>query len=217
MPTRAHLLAAPLLALSIAATTAPEKPTTAPARPTSATTRASRPPLVGEPFSPFRMTRVDGKLATNETLMGKPAVVIFGSWSAPSVRDQLPRVADLAARYGGRVNWLVVYTRELFPTDAAGGPERNKDDKIDAPAAATDADRMAAAKRLVERLKLKLEVAPDAIDDRLANGANGFPNAAFILDSRGTIVARLDWTEPFAIKRHLARLLAPKYASGYHG
>ena len=211
MTTRA-LTFAPLLALLAAAAPATKPASTRPAATTRSATTKPAAALVGEAFPPFRMTRTDGKLATNESLMGKPAVVVFGSWSAPSFRDQLPRVADLAARYGGRVNWLVVYTRELWPTtaDAAAGPERNRDDKIVAPAATTDSERLAAAKKVVEQLKLKLEVAPDAIDDRLTLGANAFPNAAFVLDGRGTVVARLDWAEPFAIKRHLDQLLAAR-------
>lgn len=175
-----------------------------------ASTRPGTGPTVGQAFSPFRMTRVDGKLVTNESLMGKPAVIVFASWSSPVTRDQLPRIADLAARYGSRVNWLVVYTKEMFPAGDAATPERNRDDRIEAPPATTDAERMTAAKKLAEQMKLKLEIAPDAIDDRLTRGANGFPNAAFVLDAQGRVVARFDWAEPFAIKRHVDRLLAAK-------
>lgn len=224
MSTRRAISLVPMICSLLAAA-----PTSAPTTRSAATTRSSAtrpattraiatPPTsrpaatVGEAFPPFRLTRVDGKLATNETLIGKPSVILFASWSAPSSRDQLPRVADLAARYGGRVNWLVIYTRELFPTTgpSSAGPQRNIDDKIIAPPAGTEAERLSAARQIVERLKLKLEVAPDAIDDRLAQAANAFPNAAFVLDGKGTIVARLEWAEPFAIKRHLDRLLATK-------
>jgi Spy/CpxP family protein refolding chaperone len=178
----------------------------------SASTPASpttRPVAIGEPMPAFELSRLNGNEITNKSLAGKPAVIIFGSLSAPSFRDRAPMLGQLAKKYGSRTRFLIVYTREQHPI-GSDEPERNRDDKITIAAHTTAKERAAAAKAARDQLDLTVDMAIDSMDDTLTRQLDGFPNGAAVFDADGKLADHQKWVEPFALERTLDRILQRK-------
>ena len=172
--------------------------TTMPAEPTIA---------IGDPMPAFTLTRLDGHVATEKLFRGRPAVFIFGSMSAPSFRDGMPRIAALSNLYGINVTFVCIYTREMYPADQ-DQPERNTDDKISVAAHKILEDRATDAKLAKQKLGIPFDVVPDSMDDKVSTLMGGFPNGAAIFDGSGKLVAHFHWAEPFAIRRTLDAIKA---------
>ena len=187
----------------------PEAGTAGLAASASTASTTTRPIVLGETMPAFELERLNGNAITNKSLAGKPAVIIFGSLSAPSFRDRAPMLAPLAKKYGSRARFLIVYTREQHPM-GGNEPERNRDDKIIIATHTTAKDRVAAAKTARDQLGLTLDMATDSMDDALTRQLDGFPNGAAVFDADGKLVDHQKWVEPFAIERTLDRILQRK-------
>jgi Spy/CpxP family protein refolding chaperone len=177
--------------------------------PASGTPATTRPVAIGDPMPAFELARLDTHAIATKSFAGRPAVLIFGSMSAPSFRDRAALLNQLAKKYSSRVRFLIVYTREQHPL---GGdePERNRDDKITIAAHATAKDRAAAARTAKDRLGLTIDIAMDSMDDALTTQLDGFPNGAAVFDADGKLVDHEKWVDPFALERSLDRVLGRK-------
>jgi Spy/CpxP family protein refolding chaperone len=154
----------------------------------------------------IKLTKLDGQPFYLSSLTGKPAVLIFGSYSCPNFRDHAKVLDQLAVRYGTKASVIMVYTKEAYP---AGGWEvqRNKDAEIEVkPAADIDA-RIAAAKQLRAKLGLTAQMVVDPMDDTGINAFDTFPNGVVILDRSGHSVAIQKWAEPEGIRTKLDEIL----------
>ena len=52
-------------------------------------------------------------------MRGKPVVLEFGSITDPWFRARMPAVEKLAAKYGEKVAFVIVYQHESHPADTA--------------------------------------------------------------------------------------------------
>jgi len=161
---------------------------------------------VGQALPPFTLSRLDGRPVTRELLVGKPAVIIFGSYSSPNFRDKLPRLQNLYETYGKKANFLIVYTREAHPA-GQWDVQRNIEQGIAVEASTSLEQRMTAARVLRDTLKTSMDVVADDFDDKFTTALAGFPNAAIVVDAKGQIVARQQWAEPFGIEASLRGVL----------
>jgi hypothetical protein len=164
---------------------------------------------IGDAMPDFSLTKLDGRVVTRAKLVGKPSVLLFGSYTAPNFRDRASLLQQVAQRYGSRVNWLIIYTREMHPM-GKDEPERNRDDHIAIAQHASDADRTAAARNARDQLQLTMDIAPEKLDDAVSRRLNGFPNAALLFDASGKLVARQQWADAFALERAIDRELKRK-------
>ena len=179
------------------------------AAPSPAATPTTRPVAVGELMPEFDLVRTDGRHVTPKSFANRPAVFIFGSMTAPSFRDRADLLGQLAKKYGARVRFLIVYTREQHPMNG-DEPERNRDDHIAIALHKTAADRAAAAADARTKLGLTLDVAPDTMGDTLTTALDGYPNGAAVFDADGRLTVLQKWVEPFALERALDGLLQRK-------
>ena len=165
-----------------------------------------RPPRVGDPTPAFELEKLGGRKVNLATFKNRPFVLIFGSLSAPTFRENAAAYDDLRKVAGTRCGLLVVYTREAYPA-GVWDIERNKSDGIAVPPHATAAAREAAARAMVEKLHLRLDVATDSMDDATAAAYGGFPNAAVVVDRDGKVVLRQRWADPFALREKIEALM----------
>ena len=92
----------------------------------------------------------------------------------------------LHAKYGDRVDFLVVYIREAHPEE--GWVIRsNRDEGIRVRDPATDDARHKVATECALRLQIKLPVVVDAIDDSIASAYGALPDRLYLIGQGGGI------------------------------
>lgn len=93
----------------------------------------------------------------------------------------------MAARFGGRVAFVVVYIREAHPEDGwVVTPNREEEIREHDPT--SDAERHAVATRCALRLKIRMPVVIDTIDDRIASAYGALPDRLYLIGRGGRVV-----------------------------
>ena len=157
-------------------------------------------PRAGDAAPDFKLEKLDGRPVTLGDYRHKVLVIAFGSHTSPTFRAKAAALDALRESYGFRARFLVVYTREAHPAgewDVA----RNAAAGVSVPAHADADARAAAARAMRDALGLKLDVAPDGMEDAVTEAYGGFPNAAVVLGRDGTIIARQRWLDPSGLGR----------------
>jgi thiol-disulfide isomerase/thioredoxin len=158
---------------------------------------------VGDKVPPFSLVQLNGKLLDNAALANKPAVLLFGSYSSPALRDRIEKFQDLSEKTRNRATFVLIYTAEMYPADT-DQPARNKSDKISVAAHKSSSERADAARTARDALKIKLDIAPDTMNAMLQKTLGVGANGAAVVKADGTLAFRQDWADAYAIERALA-------------
>ena len=154
-------------------------------------------PAVGEPAPDFSLRDLDGRwTALGESLGRGYVVVFFGSLSSTALRKIAPEMNRLAKDWERlEVKVILVYTREAHP--AALGEKAPRDYR----------ERAALARQARVELELGLPILVDEWDDAVHEAYGAMPDAAFLLDSRGTILVRQARAGAPSLEKALRKLL----------
>ncbi len=109
-----------------------------------------------------------------------PLLLIFGSYTCPVTDNAAPGLNELQARFGGRVRFVMVNTREAHPGKAVPQPQ-------------TLDEKMTHAQLLRDIHGFKFEVAVDELDGTLHRALSPKPNSAYVRGKDGTILFRAQW------------------------
>ncbi|MFE7812320.1 TlpA family protein disulfide reductase [Streptomyces sp. NPDC057433] len=145
----------------------------------------------GSPLPEFDLPTLDGGRFASRALGRRPVLMVFGSRTCPVTESAAPVLRRLHARFGERVRFVLVNTREAHPGQTIGQP-------------ATVAEKHRHAQRLRHHHDIPFEVAVDDIDGTLHRAFTPKPNSAYLIDTGGTIRFRSHWAndEP-ALRRAL--------------
>lgn len=78
----------------------------------------------GQRLSNFTLTTTDGdEVSIRDFANGRPLVLVPGSVTCPLTISTLPALQEWSSRYGDRVAFALVYTREAHPGEHIGQPE----------------------------------------------------------------------------------------------
>jgi hypothetical protein len=105
---------------------------------------------------------------------------------------------DLWERFGDRVSFAVVYIREAHPEDG-WVVSMNRTEGIEFDDPTTDAEREDAASACALRLKIRMPVVIDPIDDQIASAYGGLPDRLYLI-GKGGKVAYQGERGPFGFK-----------------
>jgi peroxiredoxin len=154
-------------------------------------------PAVGEVAPSFSLKNTEGhQIALGEFLGRGYLVLAFGSSSSASFRKSAPELDRLALEWERmEVKVVVVYTREAHPA------------ALHEPVPKSYQERVALARDLKKGLHLGLELLVDDWTDPVHKAYGAMPDGAFLLDSKGTIVARQVQANASALDHELRRLL----------
>jgi AhpC/TSA family protein len=154
-------------------------------------------PAVGEISPDFALKDTEGKpVALGEYLGRGYLILAFGSASSSAFRRSVPELDRLARDWERmEVKVLIVYTREAHPASLRGK------------APGSYADRVRLARESRKSLKTELRFLVDGWDDQVHRAYGAMPDAAFLLDRKGVIVARQVKASAVALDRELRRLL----------
>ncbi|MFC8923109.1 TlpA family protein disulfide reductase [Cellulosimicrobium sp. NPDC057127] len=145
-------------------------------------------PGPGDRIPPFDLPTLDGGRLASDALGDKPVLLVFGSQTCPVTRSALPPLNALHERYGDRVRFVLVQTREAHPGELITQP-------------ATAAEKATHAASMRDDLHVRYEVAVDDIDGTLHRAVGPKPNSAYVLRPDGTITARVHWANDTAAVR----------------
>lgn len=152
-------------------------------------------PEAGSPAPDLQVIETNGRAFNPSQYKGHIVVLEFGSMSCPVFRSHAQEMEKLKLQESGRAFFLIVYTREQFPAGEKN-VERNRDEGVNIPQAATLDDRKKQALETQRELRLTIPMAVDSMDDAFSNAYGGFPNGAVVIGKDGNIAARQQWTNP---------------------
>jgi hypothetical protein len=101
-------------------------------------------------------------------------------------------------RYGNRVEFVAVYVREAHPTDG-WRLSSNDDVGICIKQPRHEGERIDAARRCCDLLKISMPLLVDEIDDRVGHAYSGMPDRLYLID-RESRVAYKGGRGPFGFK-----------------
>jgi hypothetical protein len=154
---------------------------------------------------------LNGGAVKLEDYAGKPVVLQFGSLTEPVFRMRVSDSEKLAAKYGEKVAFLLVYQKESHPADGENALQANADAGFAIAKPVNEAERVKLAKSAVERLGIKKQhVVVDSWSDTTSLRYGGYPNMTFVIDGKGDLQAGFSWMDPAGVKGALDAVLAGK-------
>jgi tetratricopeptide (TPR) repeat protein len=148
-------------------------------------------PKPGESAPAFSLPR----LATGATISldrfrsGKPAVLVFGSYTCPNFRQQGAALNALAEKYHSTVPFLLVYIREAHTGDTWQSTI-NQRQGIDWQPAKTADQMQAHASSCVRKLKMSFPAVVDSVDGQVESKYSAWPSRLFVIAKDGRILYR---------------------------
>ncbi|MDB1086559.1 redoxin domain-containing protein [Streptomyces sp. ACA25] len=153
-------------------------------------------PGPGDRVPAFDLATLDGGRIRSGDLGALPVLLVFGSRTCPVTESAGPVLRRLHTRYGDRVRFVWVNTREAHPGEVFGQPR-------------TYAEKLTHAEHLRDHHSVAFEVAVDDIDGRLHRAMSPKPNSAYLIDPTGVIRYRAHWANDEAgLRAALADLTA---------
>ncbi len=156
-------------------------------------------PEPGSPVPDTQIIEANGRAFSPSQYKGHVLVLEFGSMSCPVFRTHAQDMENLKRLEGSRAFFLIVYTREAFPTGDKN-VERNRDEGVNITQAATLDDRKSQALETQRELRITIPMAVDSMDDSVSTAFGSFPNGAVVIGKDGKIAARQQWTNPDTLR-----------------
>ena len=150
----------------------------------------------------------------------RPALLLTSSLTCPKLRSRWPDMAKIAAKYGTKVNVVVLYVIEAHPDrdicpykGVVDVTEENLRDDILRRQPATLDERLKLAADFKKRLDVNVPIYVDGLDNVAWKALGGGPNMA-ILVRDGVVVTRQGWFAAGELRSEIDDLLdtpkAPK-------
>ncbi|GAA3250447.1 TlpA family protein disulfide reductase [Streptomyces labedae] len=156
----------------------------------------------GSRLPEFDLPTLDGGRFTSRALGRRPVLMVFGSRTCPVTESAVPALKRLHRRFGERVRFVLVNTREAHPGQTIRQP-------------ATAAEKHRHAQQLRDHHGIPFEVAVDDIDGTLHRAFTPKPNSAYLIDATGTITFRAHWAnDETALRRALEQVASGKTVHG---
>jgi len=116
----------------------------------------------------------------------------------------------MSQKYAGRVDFLVVYIREAHPEEG-WVVQMNRDQDIQIQDPASDAARHEVAATCALRLKIRMPVVVDKVDDEIARAYGALPDRLYLVAKGGRVAFRGEpgpfGFQPEALEKAIAKEL----------
>ena len=128
-----------------------------------------------------------GSPAPKFPALGKnPVVLVFGSYTCPQFRGASTILNELAAKYAGRMRFLLVYIKEAHGS-GAWESTINERDGISMPPANDLTEKKAHAEVCARKLNLKFPSVVDGMDGRIEAAYDAWPSRVYVIGSDGRV------------------------------
>lgn len=145
-------------------------------------------PKPGTPAPRLKLARSAGGGSVNLPLpeQGKPAILVFGSYTCPNFRKASPVLNELAARYGGQASFLLVYIREAHATGAWQSTV-NEREHIQLAAAVSMEQKHEYAMMCTRKLELSFPSVVDGLDNAAERAYAAWPSRVYVIAANGQV------------------------------
>ncbi len=157
-------------------------------------------PEVGEEAPDFVAETLGGHEIHLSDYRGRLVVLVTGSYTSPQYIDKIGAMNLVAQRYP-EATFLTLYVREAHPGNKVPS-HRNIEDK------------RALAQRTVNEDGERAELLIDDLNGSAHRMYGGLPNSGYVIDERGTVVARGAWNNPRVVEKALDRIKSGESLSG---
>jgi peroxiredoxin len=167
---------------------------------------------VGDHAPDFTLQTLDGNASVQLATLNRerPVVLIFGSYTWPPFRREVPALNKLYEKYGDKVAFQVVYITEAHPSDLWQMQSNIKDDVVFA-SPKNEAERAQLAGSCVRKLGIKIPAAIDQFGNSTEQNYTAWPDRIYVIDRNGR-VAYKSKPGPFgfsadALEKNLAKVM----------
>jgi peroxiredoxin len=168
---------------------------------------------VGNAAPDFTLAKLDKSAQvqlSSLTAQGKPVVLIFGSYTWPPFRREVPALNKLYEQYRNQVEFLVVYISEAHPSDV-WQMESNVHDKVVFASPRNEDERASVAGTCVRKLGIEIPAVLDEFGNSTESAYTAWPDRLYLIDRHGKITYKSK-PGPFGFKA--AELQAALRTSG---
>lgn len=135
----------------------------------------------GDPMPEFDLPTTNGTRIRRRDFAGRrPLLLIFGSLTCPMTKGSVSPLDRLHHEFGEQVEFVTLYVREAHPGERIGQTEMLE-------------GKVEHARTMQQLHGVRWTVAVDDVDGTLHQALDAKPNAAYLVDSSGTIVFRSLW------------------------
>jgi hypothetical protein len=117
----------------------------------------------------------------------RPVVLVFGSYTWPPFRREVPALNRLYDTYRDRVAFHIVYIQEAHPTDL-WQLASNVRDGVSLSSPRTDGERTEAASACVRKLGIRIPALLDGIGNQTERAYTAWPDRLYLIGRNGEIV-----------------------------
>lgn len=156
----------------------------------------------GESAADFTVYDKDGNAFHLEDalLLGKPVLMISGSYTCPVFRNKIPVINDVVATYGAQLTTIIVYTPEAHPYldispyfGAVNTGQENINAGILYEQPETYGERKAVLQALVDSMQIDAPIYLDGPCNSWWDYYGPQPNNAYLIDADGSLFRHHDW------------------------
>jgi peroxiredoxin len=156
---------------------------------------------VGDPAPDFSLMRLDKSASvqlSSLTAQGHPVVLIFGSYTWPPFRREVPALNKLYQQYKNKVDFLVVYVTEAHPSDVWQMQSNIKEQVVFA-SPKDEEERALVAGACVRKLGIEIPAVIDQFGNSTEQAYTGWPDRLYLIDTKGRIAYKAK-PGPFGFK-----------------
>jgi peroxiredoxin len=142
----------------------------------------------GDAAPDFTLAKLDKteKVQLSALTSRQPVVLVFGSYTWPPFRREVPALNKLYEEYGNKVAFLVVYITEAHPSDVWQMQNNIKDNVVFA-SPKSEEERALVAGACVRKLGIKLPAVVDEFGNSTESAYTGWPDRLYVIDNQGKI------------------------------
>jgi thiol-disulfide isomerase/thioredoxin len=142
---------------------------------------------VGQEAPDFELpTRDGGSRVRLSSLRAKPVVLVFGSYTCPPFRREMPKVAQVYKDYKDRADFYFVYIEEAHAHDVWPLASNEKADIVYR-TAQDEKERTSTANVCEKALKVEFPILVDDMKDEVANTYMAWPTRLYVIGTDGKI------------------------------
>jgi peroxiredoxin len=165
---------------------------------------------LGDPAPDFNLLKLDktARVQLSTLTAQRPVVLVFGSYTWPPFRREVPALNKLYDDYNGKVAFLVVYILEAHPSDV-WQMQSNVKDKVVFASPRDEEERGLVAGSCVRKLGIKFPAVLDEFGNSTEQAYTGWPDRLYLIDTSGR-VAYKSKPGPFGFKTDELRAAVTK-------
>ncbi len=168
----------------------------------------------GDPAPDFDLPSLDGgsRVRLSDFRGVKPVVLVFGSYTCPPFRHQVPQINGIYHKYKDRAAFYIVYIQEAHPSDR-WQLTANVEADIVFSSPGNIGERSNVANACVRTLGIEFPALLDDLQDSTEAAYTAWPDRLFLIDTDGIVTYKSSpgpWGfQPEELQNELSKLLSP--------